>query len=478
MKFNFRSLGIRLWMYYIMFSAVILLLLWFLQIVFLNSFYEGMKTDGIVKIADTIMDKYNQDDFESTIQQFAFKNAILVFVTDQQGNVIYTSDEHGSGGPGSNGGHDVKAAPAFGNSARPLPQEYGDFLQRLAQSSGDHISYTLSQDKFKGKTLIYGSRFQDDILYISTPLDPVDSTITILKTQLVYVTIIALLLGFVIAFFIARRLARPISNITHTAGQLALGNYDIHFPNGYYAEIDELAGTLNHTAKELSKVDKLRKDLIANMSHDLRTPLTMIKAYSEMILDISGENREKRETHLKVIIEETNRLSLLVNDILDLSVMQSGNESVKLDNINLSDTLKNVLSRFVPLSEQEGCMIKTKIDHDLYVLADEARLEQVFYNLIGNAINYIGNDKVIAVNLIDLGGRIRFEVKDNGCGIPDEELAFIWDRYYKSESHIRSVMGTGLGLSIVKSILEMHHAEYGVDSSIGLGSLFWFELKK
>jgi signal transduction histidine kinase len=465
-------------MYYIMFSAVILMLLWLLQTVFLNSFYEGMKTDGIEKIADTIIGKYNQDDFESTIQQFAFKNSILVFVTDQQGNIIYTSDEHGSGGPGNHGNHDVKAPPAFGNSARPLPQEYDDFLQRLAQSSGDHISYTLTQDRFNGKTLVYGSRLQDDILYISTPLDPVDSTIKILRTQLVYVTIIALLLGFIIAFFIARRLARPISNITHTAGQLALGNYDIHFQNGYYTEIDELAATLNHTTKELSKVENLRRDLIANMSHDLRTPLTMIKAYSEMILDISGENREKRETHLKVIMEETNRLSLLVNDILELSVMQSGNESAKLDNINLSDTLKKVLSRFMPLSEHEGCIIKTKIGHDLYVLADEARLEQVFYNLIGNAVNYIGNDKVIIVNLTDLGGWIRFEVKDNGCGIPDEELPFIWDRYYKSKTHKRSAVGTGLGLSIVKSILEMHQAKYGVESSVGHGSLFWFELKK
>jgi len=158
--------------------------------------------------------------------------------------------------------------------------------------------------------------------------------------------------------------------------------------------------------------------------------------------------------------------------------MQSGNEAAKLDNTNLSDTLKKVLSRFVPLSEHEGYIIKTNIEHDLYVLADEVRLEQVFYNLIGNAVNYIGDDKLITVNLTDLGGRIRFEVKDNGCGIPEEELSFIWDRYYKSKNHKRSVVGTGLGLSIVKNILEMHSARYGVQSSVGLGSLFWFEMKK
>lgn len=478
MKFNFRSMGFKLWMYYILFSAIILLLLWLLQTVFLNSFYEGMKTDGIAKIADTIIDKYGQDDFETTIDQFTFKNSILVFVTDMQGNIIYTSDEHGSGGPGNRKVPIDKAPPTFENTARPLPGGYTEFIDKITQSTEKHISYTLFQDKFKGKTLVYGSKIQDAILYISTPLEPVDSTTDILKTQLVYVTIIALLLGFIIAFFIARKLARPISKITSTAGQLAAGNYNIQFKKGYYAEIDELAATLNHTTKELSKVERLRRDLIANISHDFRTPLTMIKAYSEMIRDISGDNKEKRETHLKVIIDETDRLSLLVNDILDLSIMQSGIEVSKLNNINLSDTVKKVLSRFVPLSEHEGYIIKTKIDHDLYVLADEARLEQVFYNLIGNAINYIGDDKLIIVNLIDLGSRVRFEVKDNGCGIPEEELAFIWDRYYKSKTHKRSLVSTGLGLSIVKSILEIHSATYGVQSSIGTGSLFWFELKK
>lgn len=478
MKFNFRTMGFKLWIYYILFSAVILSLLWLLQTVFLRSFYEGMKTDGISEIAETITAKYGQNDFKTTIDHLAFKNSILVFVTDMQGNIIYTSDEHGSGGPEKRKMPLDKEPSAFENASRPLPQGYAEFLDRITQSTEDHISYTLDQKEFKGKTLVYGSRLKDAILYISTPLDPVDSTTGILQRQLVYVTIIALLLGFIISYFISRKLAKPISEITQTAGQLASGNYKVQFGKGYYAEIDELAATLNHATKELSKVEELRRDLVANVSHDIRTPLTMIKAYSEMIRDLSGDNREKRETHLKVIIDETDRLSMLVNDILDLSVMQSGNEAPKLNNINLSETVKRVLSRFMPLSEHEGYIIRTKIDHDVYVLADELRLEQVFYNLIGNAINYVGEDKLITVNLVDLGGRVRFEVKDNGCGIPEDELPFIWDRYYKSRSRNRSVMSTGLGLSIVKSILEMHGAAYGVKSSSGSGSLFWFELKK
>lgn len=145
------------------------------------------------------------------------------------------------------------------------------------------------------------------------------------------------------------------------------GNYDISFEDGYYAEIDELSQTLNYTAKELSKVENLRKELIANISHDLRTPLTMIKAYSEMVQDISGDNKEKREEHLKVIIAETDRLTNLINNILDLSMIQDGNESIKFDNVDLSKATRKILSRFKPLCEKEGYIVNVNIDDNLLV---------------------------------------------------------------------------------------------------------------
>jgi signal transduction histidine kinase len=204
----------------------------------------------------------------------------------------------------------------------------------------------------------------------------------------------------------------------------------------------------------------------------------MIKAYAEMIRDISGEKKEKREAHLQVIIEESNRLASLVNNILELSILQSNNEALQIKNVNLSETLKKILLRFGALSKLEGFEIKANIDYDLYVLVDEQRMERVIYNLIGNAINYIGEDKEIKVNLIDLGSRVRFEVIDTGKGIPSEELNLIWDRYYKAKTHKRSIISNGLGLSIVKSILEMHQAEFGIESAVGKGSKFWFELRK
>lgn len=433
-----------------------------------------MKIKGVMKVASEIESKYGQSDFESAIDRLTFKNSVLVFITDTEGNIKYVSDEHDSGKPPKDLPEEAIEQP---KRNRPLPENFNEFLQKLNASTEDYISYKV--EEFKGPTLVYGSKLDNDtILYISTSIGPINLTTNILKTQLVYVTITALLLGLVVSFFIAKKVAKPIIKITNSAERLAKGDYHVQFENGHYAELDQLAATLNYTTNELSKVEKLRRELIANISHDLRTPLTMIKAYAEMIRDISGEKKEKREAHLQVIIEESNRLASLVNNILELSILQSNNEALQINNVNLSETLKKILLRFGALSKFEGFEIKANIDYDLYVLVDEQRMERVIYNLIGNAINYIGEDKEIKVNLIDLGSRVRFEVIDTGKGIPSEELNLIWDRYYKAKTHKRSIISNGLGLSIVKSILEMHQAEFGIESAVGKGSKFWFELRK
>lgn len=471
MKFDYKSLGIKLWIYLSLFSAIILILIWLLQIVFLGSFYESMKIQSIRATADEIVRKYESSSFETTVDRLAYKNSILVYVTDQSGNIIYTSDEHGS-----RDGHGV---PKGFSGQRPLPRDYNDFLNRLLKSENDFVSYIIQMDKFNGKSLIYGAKLSGNaVLYISTPLEPLDATTNILSIQLIYVTIILLLLGFIIAFFISKKLSKPIVKITNIAGQLAGGDYSVKFEKGDYSEIDALSDTLNYTAHELSKAENLRRELIANISHDLRTPLTMIKGYTEMIEEISGDDREKREKHLSVIKEETIRLEQLVSHILDLSVLQSGCENIQLQNINMSKTVKNILTRFEAFSEHNGYIIESYINHDQYVLADKLRIEQVLYNLIGNAINYAGEDKTVSISLSDMGGKIRFEVRDNGDGIPEEDLPYIWDRYYKSKEHTRSKAGTGIGLSIVKSILIMHNADFGVKSEQGYGTTFWFELKK
>ncbi|MDR0917463.1 MAG: HAMP domain-containing histidine kinase [Oscillospiraceae bacterium] len=469
-----KPVAVKLWLYFTLFAAVIMTMLWLMQIVLLQSFYVRMKTSDVKQTAADIAAAYGRADFELTVDRLTFRNSILVFVTDTDGSVLYSSDEHGSGGPGGFGGAGgIGAQPPRGNP-RPLPEGYGEFLRRLAAGGGE-VSYTDTNSRLGGKSLVYGTVHGGLVLYISTPLEPLNATTAILRTQLVYVTIASLLISLVIAFFIARKFSRPISRISEQAATLAGGGSDVTFDKGFCAELDELSATLDDTAAQLARVETLRRELLANISHDLRTPLTMIKAYSEMIRDISGEKREKREEHLAVITRESDRLSVLVDDILDLSAIQAGGDTLNRTNLNLSETVRRTLAQFAPLCERENIAVTAEVEPDQYALADEKRLTQVLYNLIGNAIAHVGADRAIAVRLSDLGGAVRFEVTDNGDGIAPEDLPLIWDRYYTSKERGGT---SGLGLSIAKSVLEAHGARYGAVSAVGQGSTFWFEVRK
>lgn len=474
MRFNFKKLNFKLWGYFALFTAIILTALWLFQIVFLRSFYEDMKKNEIIKVANSMITEYGKADFKDTIDRLSYNNALRVMVIDQEGKLLESSVEQG-----------MERLP---NGAFPpqvmFVRGYELLLQKLNENPSNSVTFSVTDPRFASQTLIFGAKLADEagnpvILYVSSPLQPIDSTTEVLRTQLVYVTVAALLLGLILSYFIARRLSKPIVKITDTATQLAKGNYDVIFEKGDYAEIDELATTLNFATRELSKVDGLRRDLIANISHDLRTPLTMVKAYGEMIRDISGENKIKREAHLKVIIDEADRLSVLVNDLLDLSQLQSGNREPQFSQFNLGALVKDILSRFHVLSERDGYVFIVNIEEESMVTADKKQIQQVVYNLIGNAVNYTGEDKHVVVTVKSQMDRVRFEVKDTGKGIPPDMTDAIWDRYYKAvETHKRAVVGTGLGLSIVKGSLIAHRAQFGVQSAVGNGSTFWFELKK
>lgn len=315
------------------------------------------------------------------------------------------------------------------------------------------------------------------ILYIFSPLYPVKSTVSILRVQLVYITAIAIFLALALALYLASRISRPIKDITNSAAEMGKGHYGVKFKGGHYTEITDLANTLTNASRELEKTDMYQKDLIANVSHDLRTPLTMIKSYAEMIRDLSGNNPEKRAAHLSVIIDEADRLNVLVSDMLNMSRMQNRSITIERADFDIRATAESLLASYEILQEQEGYQIKFNAPAPILVNGDEAKIKQVISNLVTNAIKYCGEDKVIIINLKKSGRKMRCEVIDHGAGIAPDEINHVWERYYKSSTHhVRPTEGSGLGLSIVKEILTLHKANYGVNSKVGKGSTFWFEM--
>ena len=471
MKLNIdrKSLKFRIWVYFALFASVLLMMLWFLQIFFLDTYYEEMKISETSKIAKSIISHYGDDDLVEYISGISYKNDMYIHIETSDGTIIFSPSQN------------MERQRFPGNA---YFMEMAILKKDLVASNQKTTSIMMTDPGRKNNTLAYVAYLDDTegeevLLYIFSPLFPVESTVDILANQLKYVTVISLTLAFALSFLISNRVSKPIVSITNSASKLAEGNYNVTFEGGRYSEIVQLADTLNYTSRELAKADNLHKDLIANVSHDLRTPLTMVKSYAEMIRDLSGDNPEKRNAHLQVIIDEADRLNLLVSDLLALSKMQSGVEALHITKFCLRDSILSILNSYRILCDRDGYKINLNCDHGIMVSGDESRIKQVISNLVNNAVRYSNEMKTIDISVIETNDSVRCEVSDSGQGIPESELEHIWERYYKSSSNVsRNTSGTGLGLSIVKEILMLHHAKFGVESKVNEGSTFWFELKK
>ena len=311
-------------------------------------------------------------------------------------------------------------------------------------------------------------------LIVTSSITPLSNTVEIIKDQMFIVSIVFIVIAVLLSIYATRKIANPISKTNSAAKELAKKNYDVEFDATGYLEVEELNATLNYAKTELAATEKLQRELIANISHDLRTPLTMITGYGEVMRDLPGENTPE---NIQIIIDEATRLSSLVNDLLDLSKLQSGTVQPQKTRYCLTDSISDIFERYSKLREQEGYTITFESNENVWVFADELKISQVIYNLVNNAVNHAGEDKTVIVTQSVKGKKVKIEVTDHGEGIEPDKLQYIWDRYYKvDKEHKRGVIGTGLGLSIVKSILDAHGAHYGVRSTLGKGSVFWFEL--
>ena len=308
-----------------------------------------------------------------------------------------------------------------------------------------------------------------------------NSMMNVVRQTQIYVVVIAavaILSSMVLSYFIAVKLSRPLREMSKTAKELAAGDYSVEFTSTQYSEIADLSTALNYMKDEIKKSDDFQKELLANVTHDLKTPLTMIKAYASMVQEISGDDPKKRDEHLQVIIDESDRLTGLVDDVLSTSKISSGIARLNKKVFNLTEFLYGVINKFNYLTETQGYNIMVDVDANLYTYADEEKIGQVLYNLISNAVNYTGEDKTVYITLkfsVE-EDRIKFAVRDTGKGISDDELIHIWDRYYRSnDTHTRPIKGTGLGLNIVKVILKEHSFNFGVTTKEGYGSTFFVD---
>ncbi len=457
-----------------MFVALLLVLLWLFQIVFLESFYKSIKTNSIKNTATSIVDSINDENFYSELNRLTRQDVICVHIINEDGDTIYSSGNQSSCilhmlAPGQVRGLYQKAAAGDRTVLQNYElRELGPGFQRknsIQTATMEQMLYGVLVTRESGETIM---------VMVDATISPINTTVETLRAQLVLITFVMAGFSLFLVFVLSSVIAKPLIRINESAKQLATGDYETHFEGGGFREVTELADTLNYASRELSKVEHLRQEFISNVSHDLRTPLTMITGYAEVMRDLPDENTPE---NVQIIIDEAKRLTTLVNDILNLSRLQSGAQTPDFEPFNLTRVLRRILDRYAKMILHEGYTVELEASEEAVVLADEVRMTQVLYNLINNAINYTGEDKKVLVRQTVHGSRVRVDVIDHGEGIAPENLPYIWDRYYKEDkAHKRSTVGSGLGLSIVKGVLEAHHAAYGVESVLGAGSDFWFEL--
>ena len=459
MKSKSKGISANIWLYLVVFSILILVMLWFFQIIFLKLHYEASVKHNLNATVREIQ-KYNRNDLVSNIDSIAYKNDVCIEVISKNSIISYSGIK--SSGCNTSG------------------EIYYKFKNDFIDDNLNKSSFEFTNSKYNNKTIVKAVKIDNDYVFVSANLEILENTFIILNNQLGIVTLVILGLSVCMGYFINRKIAKPIVDITEKAEELRRGNYDVNFKSeeGIY-EIRELAETLDSMTNELSKTESVRREFLANVSHDIKTPLTMIKAYAEMVRDISYNDDDKRNANLNVIVMEVDRLNILVNDILVLSRLQAGAESLEIEKFDLNFLVRDCLTRYDIYKEDGYEFVYSFNGKSAMIEADKKRMQQVIYNLINNAVQYTGDDKKIFIDVSESKKWIIFSVRDTGKGMKKEEIRHIWDKYYKiDKKYKRSTVGSGIGLSIVKTICENHKFLYGVDTEVNHGSKFWVKIRK
>ncbi len=519
-----RSFRFRLWTSFAVFTAFVFLMLWLLQTVFFQNFYDRMIIRNTKKVAraaaEDIEDCKSTAAIKEIIDRYAMNNDLIIFLLDKTGKEYLISadafsqtmrpgrrNEDPKGQPGFQPGEDPELPPddkleppPGGFQGKEMPgddpsqapgdwnrkgerrdfPEYGPFSEcadlMITKTSGSDADIREGDFFIYGLDVSYCDPDVDACILVGATVGTSGPTVRVIRIQLIWATALSLLIGFAISWIWSRKFAGPVGRLSEKAKKLGEREYSAEYPQGFCSELDDLSDTLDRTNDKLIISKNFQTELMANVSHDLRTPLTMIKGYAEMITDISIDDPEQCKNDMQVIVKEADRLTALVNEILAYSELQTADKLEYSTQVDLSNLTTSVVESFNTLGRPDGITVESEIAADVAVDGSRSHLERVLYNLMENAVRHSGESKIIRVVLRREEDVAKLSVTDFGEGIPAEELAHIWDRYYTARQ--RGGKGvSGLGLAIVKQIVSLHGGKCEVSSEPGRGSTFTVSLR-
>lgn len=464
----------KIFSFFMLFIGILIFILGLFQVLFIDEFYQYVKQQQTISVTHTISNNLSNENLAESLDSLSDNSDYCVRILSLDNlKEIYVNAQNSA------------ICGYMVSTSKEIAELYTEALENdgsavlIAESEAfpgieNAFSSTSSNGVSRAITCVEIGYINDNeyLIIVSSKISVLDEIKTTLSTQLLIISMTLIFISSIIAYFLTRHIASPISKINTSAKQLALGNFDTNFEGTGYLEIEELNDTLNYAKNNLGRVEKLRNEFIANMSHDLRTPLTMISGYAELMRDIPGENKTE---NIQVIIDECKRLNELINDSLTLTKLQTNNEPLQLSEFNLTITIQEIVSRINILLHDDSYDITFDFTDEVMIEADIVKINQVVYNLLLNAIHYSEKNKKIRIIQTIKENKVCIEIIDSGRGIKPEDIDKVFNRYYQSRN--RNNKGSGLGLSIVKSVLELHHANYGVNSVVEEGSTFYFELE-
>ena len=283
---------------------------------------------------------------------------------------------------------------------------------------------------------------------------------------------IAVIFTFIIIIFLSKGITKPLIKMKEATVQISKGNFSVSLPSTTDDELGDLARSIELLATDLNYLKQERNQFLASISHELRTPLTYIKGYADIVRK-RNLSKEENEKYLTIIVEETNRLTLLVKELLELAKLDQNVFMIEKETINLNEYFTKTKQKFSPIFQEQQMNFEVMCQSNLFLKADPLRLEQILFNLLDNAMKYSPSGAQIQLHAWKYKSDIHLTVQDNGKGIPEKDIPYLFNRFYRvDKSRTRTLGGTGLGLAIVKELVHAHGAEISVKSKETMGTIF------
>lgn len=491
--------GIRKELFGVIFFILVVnvVVLLFMGSTLFERFYQSNKVGELEQSARTIRAAYqeNSEEIYDAIGRLENGNAIVsLFEIDGDGRVQMRYHSR-------TGREEMRPWGDRENAPKPRKEDADRFQEEmLARLQGADESFDVRlEESFNpwddDGMLTLSTRLDDNLyLYIQTPRGYLKSFADLAVKYTALTSIAILLVGAVIIYFVVGRITRPIQGIQRAAGKISRLDFSERCEAKGHDEIAMLAESVNQMSDDLQaavsrlmeanevlqndlvrqqQTDRLRQQFVANVSHDFKTPLTLMISYAEALAE--EETDPRRRESCEIIIAESNRLSLMVGKLLELSRLESGVEKAQLSIFCLSEVLDNAVRSHRILTERKRLTVKKELEEEYIVSADYSMIEQAVNNLFENAVKYSPEEGVVRLRVQDGGaGLCRVSVENSSPPIAEDDLGSLFDSFYRADkSRSREVQGYGLGLAIVKVVMEAHRMDYGVENIEG-GVRFWF----